>query len=76
MKSLRFFRLCPRRKPEPMLKRIDRHAAEHGLTRSAFLVRAAMKNIDAETSEAVPAFDAYAQSLSGKFIADCIVFSA
>ena len=35
--------------PEPVLKRIDRQAAKHGLTRSAFLVRAALKNIDAET---------------------------
>ena len=34
--------------PEPMLKRIDRHAAKHGLTRSAFLVRAAMENMDAD----------------------------
>jgi predicted RNase H-like HicB family nuclease/predicted DNA binding CopG/RHH family protein len=35
--------------PEPMLKRIDRQAAKHGLTRSTFLVRAAMQKIDAET---------------------------
>jgi predicted RNase H-like HicB family nuclease len=34
--------------PEPILKRIDRHAAKHGLTRSGFLVRAAMKDMDAE----------------------------
>ncbi len=35
--------------PEAMLKRIDRQAAKKGLTRSAFLVRAAMQDIDAES---------------------------
>jgi len=34
--------------PEAMLKRIDRYAAKHGLTRSGFLVRAARHDMDGE----------------------------
>jgi predicted RNase H-like HicB family nuclease len=33
--------------PDQMLKRIDRHAAKHGLTRSGFLVQAAKKEMGA-----------------------------
>jgi predicted RNase H-like HicB family nuclease len=32
--------------PDQMLKRIDRHAAKHGLTRSGFLVQAARTEIE------------------------------
>jgi predicted RNase H-like HicB family nuclease len=32
--------------PDQMLKRIDRHAAKHGLTRSGFLVQAAKKEME------------------------------
>jgi predicted RNase H-like HicB family nuclease len=32
--------------PDQMLKRIDRHAAQHGLTRSGFLVKAARTEIE------------------------------
>jgi predicted RNase H-like HicB family nuclease len=32
--------------PDKMLKRIDRHAAKHGLTRSGFLVQAAKKEME------------------------------
>lgn len=32
--------------PDQMLKRIDRHAAKHGLTRSGFLVHAAKKEME------------------------------
>jgi predicted RNase H-like HicB family nuclease len=35
--------------PDQMLKRIDRHAAKHGLTRSGFLVQAAKKEMEAQT---------------------------
>ena len=35
--------------PAPILDRIDRHAAKHGLTRSGFLVRAAMQNLESES---------------------------
>ncbi len=35
--------------PDPVLKRIDRHAAQHGLTRSGFLVQAAKKEMDTRT---------------------------
>lgn len=34
--------------PETMLKRIDRYAAKHGLTRSGFLLRAARHDMDAK----------------------------
>lgn len=34
--------------PEAMLKRIDRYAARHGLTRSGFLVRAARHGMEAK----------------------------
>jgi predicted RNase H-like HicB family nuclease len=34
--------------PDQMLKRIDRHAAKHGLTRSGFLVKAARTEIEAQ----------------------------
>ncbi len=35
--------------PDLVLKRIDRHAAQHGLTRSGFLVQAAKKEMDTRT---------------------------
>jgi predicted RNase H-like HicB family nuclease len=35
--------------PDPVLKRIDRHAAQHGLTRSGFLVQAAKKEMDTQS---------------------------
>ena len=35
--------------PDPVLKRIDRYAAQHGLTRSGFLVHAAKKEMDVST---------------------------
>lgn len=34
--------------PDQMLKRIDRHAAKKGLTRSGFLVQAAKKEMEAQ----------------------------
>ncbi len=34
--------------PEATLKRIDRYAAKHGLTRSGFLVRAARRDMEAK----------------------------
>lgn len=34
--------------PEVTLKRIDRYAAKHGLTRSGFLVRAARRDMEAK----------------------------
>lgn len=35
--------------PDPVLKRIDRHAAKQGLTRSGFLVQAAKKEMDIQS---------------------------
>ncbi len=35
--------------PDQMLKRIDKHAALHGLTRSGFLVQAAKKEIEMQS---------------------------